>query len=67
MSVEYEHSRKLSHQIARHPKFKALIESDDPFDIEDWTVNTRQLAPDVIGLAVFNTLGEIINCILILI
>ncbi|MBT3204380.1 MAG: GGDEF domain-containing protein [Gammaproteobacteria bacterium] len=59
MSVEYEHSRKLSNQIARHPKLKALIESDDPFDIENWTINTRQLAPDVIGLAVFNTLGEI--------
>ena len=59
MSVEYAHAQKLSKQIARHPELKTLIESDDPFDIEDWTVNTRQLAPDVIGLAIFNTLGTI--------
>ena len=59
ISVEYAHSRKLSLQIARHPELKKLIESDDPFDLEDWTVNTRQLAPDVIGLAIFNTQGDI--------
>ena len=59
VSVEVSNLEKLAKQIARHPDLPALMSRGDAREIQDWTVRTRELIPDIVGLAIFDHEGNL--------
>ena len=59
LSVEIANLHKLTEQIARNPELLNLLSFGDPLEIQAWTIRTRELIPDTVGMAIFDQAGNL--------
>lgn len=59
INIELDNLTIHSKHIAQNQELLEILDFPDPLQIQNWTLKTRELLPDVIGIAVFDEYGDI--------